>query len=56
MGDVELKLKEEFFSRTIGFPRVGECWYKGRHVKNDDWKEFLTLANKKMKYKSGFPS
>ena len=35
---------------------VGERWYKGKHVKNDDWKEFLTPSNWKMKYKYGFPS
>ena len=55
IGDVELRLTEEFVSWAIGLPRIGECWYKGRHVKNDDWKEFLTPANRQMKYKSGFP-
>ena len=56
VGDITLHLKEEFISWSIGLPRVGECWYKGKHVKNDDWKEFLTPANQKMKYKCGFPS
>ena len=56
VGDVALQLIEEFVSRAIGLPRVGEHWYKGKHVKNDDWKEFLTPANRQMKYKSGFPS
>ena len=56
IGDVELKLTEEFVSRATGLPWVGERWYKGKHVKNDDWKEFLTPANWQMKYKSSFPS
>ena len=56
IGDVELRMTEEFVSRAIGLPRVGERWYKGKHVKNYDWKEFLTPANQQMKYKSGFPS
>ena len=56
IGDVELRLTEEFVSQAIGLPRVSERWYKGKHVKNDHWKEFLTPANRKMKYKSGFPS
>ena len=45
IGDVELRLIEEFVSQAIGLPWVGEHWYKGKHVKNDDWKEFLTPAN-----------
>ena len=49
-------MTEEFVSRAIGLPQVGEHWYKGKHVKNDDSKEFLTLANRQMKYKSGFPT
>ena len=51
-----LQLMEEFVSRDIGFPMVGERWYKGKHVKNDDWKDFLTPANRQMEYKSSFPS
>ena len=51
-----LQLTEEFVSRSIGLPHLGERWYKGKHVKNDDWKEFLTPANRQMKYKSGFSS
>ena len=35
VGDIVLQLMEEFVSRAIGFPQVGECWYKGKHVKND---------------------
>ena len=54
--DVELRLTEEFVSQAIILPWIGECWYKGKHLKNDDWKEFLTPANQKMKYKSDFPS
>ena len=56
IGDVELRLTSEFVSRAIGLPRVGECWYKGKHVKNDHWKEFLTPVNYQMKYKSSFHS
>ena len=56
IGDVKLRLIKEFVSQTIGLPQVGEHWYKGKHVKNEEWKEFLTPANWKMKYKSGFPS
>ena len=55
VGDVALQFIEEFVSQAICLPWVGEHWYKGKHVKNDDWKEFLTPANRKMKYKSGFP-
>ena len=36
VGDVELKFIEEFVSRAIGLPWVGERWYKGKHVKNDN--------------------
>lgn len=56
VGDIVLELSEEFVSRAIGFPMEGERWYKGKHLKNDEWKEFLTLANRQAKYKSGFPS
>ena len=38
IGDVELRLTKEFVSQAIGLPLAGECWYKGKHVKNDDWK------------------
>ena len=54
--DIVLQLMEEFISWAIGFPMVGEHWYKGKHVKNDDWKDFLTPTNREMKYKSSFPS
>ena len=56
IGDVELRLIEEFVSQAIGLPRIGECCYKGKHVKNNDWKEFLTPSHRQTKYKSGFPS
>ena len=56
VGDIELSLIEEFVSHAIGLPQTSERWYKGKHVKNDDWKEFLTRAHRKTKYKSGFPS
>ena len=45
IGDVELRLTEEFVSQAIGLPLIGEHWYKGKHVKNDDLKDFLTPAN-----------
>ena len=38
VGDFKLKLTEEFVSQAIGLPQIGELWYKGKHVKNDDWK------------------
>ena len=45
VGDIVLQLIEEFVAQAIGFPMVGEHWYKGKHMKNNDWKEFLTPAN-----------
>ena len=56
VGDIKFRLTEELVSQAIGLPQIGEHWYKGKHVKNDDWKEFLTPAHWKTKYKSGFPS
>ena len=56
VGDTVLQLTQELLSQDIGFPMVGECWYKGKHMKNDDWKDFLTLANRQIESKSGFPS
>ena len=56
VGDIMLQLTEEFISWAICLPMVGEHWYKGKHVKNDDWKEFLTPANRQMEYKFVFPS
>ena len=46
VGDIELRLREEFIFQAIGLPSTGERWYKGKHVKNDDWKEFLTLDHR----------
>ena len=56
VGYIVLQLMEEFISWAIGLSMIGECWYKGKHVKNDDWKDFLTPANQQMKYNSSFPS
>ena len=56
VGDIELRLTKEFISQAIGLPKTGERWYKGKHLKNDDWKGFLTPAHQQTKYKSGFPS
>ena len=50
-----LQLTKEFLSWAIGLPMVGECWYKGKHVKNDDWKDLSTPANQQMEYRLGFP-
>ena len=56
VGDIMLQLTEKFLSQAIGFPMVGEIWYKGKHTKNDDWKEFWTPANRKIESKSSFSS
>ena len=45
VGDVELRLTGEFISRAIGLPQTRERWYKGKHIKNDHWKGFLTPAH-----------
>ena len=45
VGDVEIRLTEEFIYRAIGFPQTGERWYKGKHIKNDHWKGFLTPSH-----------
>ena len=37
-------------------PQTGEKWYKGKHIKSDQWKGFLTPAHRQTKFKSGFPS
>ena len=42
VANVELRLSEKFISRAIGLPQTGEKWYKGKHIKNDQWKGFLT--------------
>ena len=56
VGNVELRLTKEFISQAIGLPQIGEQWYKGKNIKNDDWKGFLTPAHWQTKLKSGFPS
>ena len=56
VGDIVLQLTKQFLSQTIGLPMVGEHWYKGKHMNNDDWKKFLTPANRQIESKSGFPS
>ena len=56
VGDIELRVTEEFISQAIGLPQTGERWYKGKHIKNDHWKGFLTPAHRQTKFKSGFPS
>jgi len=42
VGDVEIKLSEKFISQAICLPQTSEKWYKGKHIKNDQWKGFLT--------------
>ena len=56
MGDVEIKLSEKFISQAIFLPQTSEKSYKGKHIKNEQWKGFLTLAHRQTKFKSGFPS
>ena len=56
VGDIEARLSEKFISRAICLPQTGEKWYKGKHIKNDQWKGFLTPAHRQTKFKSGFPS
>ena len=55
VGDVETRLSEKFISQAICLPQTGEKWYKGKHIKNDQWKGFLTPAHRQTKFKSGFP-
>ena len=55
-GDIKVRLSEKFISRAICLPQTGEKWYKGKHIKNDQWKGFLTLAHRQTKFKSSFPS
>ena len=45
VGDIEVKLSKKFISRGICLPQTGEKWYKGKHIKNDQWKWFLTPAH-----------
>ena len=56
VGDVDIRLSEKFISQSICLPQTGEKWYKGKHIKNDQWKGFLTPAHRQTKFKSGFPS
>ena len=51
-----MNLSEKFISQAICLPRTGEKWYKGKHIKNDQWKVFLIPAHRQTKIKSGFPS
>ena len=55
VGDVEVRLSEKFISRAICLPQTSEKWYKGKHIKSDQWKGFLTPAHRQTKFKSGFP-
>ena len=48
VGDIEIKLSENFISQSICLPQTGEKWYKGKHIKNDHWKGFLTPAHCKL--------
>ena len=48
VGDVEIKLSEKFISQAICLPQTGEKWYKGKHIKNDQWKGFLTPTHCKL--------
>ena len=45
VGDIVLQLTQEFLSQDIGLEMARERWYKGKHMKNDDWKDFLTPVN-----------
>ena len=45
VGDVDIKLSEEFISQAICLAQTGEKWYKGKHIKNDQWKGFLSPAH-----------
>ena len=56
VGDVEIKLSKKFISQVICLPQTGEKWYKGKHIKNEQWKGFLTPTHRQTKFKSGFPS
>ena len=56
VGDVEIRLSEKFISRAIGLPQTDKKWYKGKHIRNDQWKGCLTPAHRKTKFKFGFPS
>ena len=56
VGDVEIKLSKKFISQAICLPQTGEKWYKGKNIKNDQCKGFLTPAHRQTKFKSGFPS
>ena len=46
VGDVELRLTKEFISQAIGLPQTSKRWYKGKHIKNDHWKGFLTPSHR----------
>ena len=56
VGDIVLQLTQEFLSQDIGLEMARERWYKGKHMKNDDWKDFLNPTNRQIESKSCFPS
>ena len=56
VGDFEIRMSDKLISRAICLPQTSEKWYKGKHIKNDQWKGFLTPAHRKTKFKHGFPS
>ena len=47
VGDIELRLTEEFISQAIGLPQIGERWYKGKHVKMTIGRGFLLQLTRK---------